>query len=159
MKRLLALVLFSSLMVSCGSSKVVRESRKEIKGYWSLEQITYSESGKFNVTIFNDTSAECMEGSSWRFIPNNNRGTYEIQNADCPTGVRNFIFDIQEVDANTGLYDFMLKPTDEKYKSSNNIGFRLRLAQMTTNSMQWEQTVSLEGKPFTIYMNFTKISD
>lgn len=159
MKKLLALLLFSTLLVACGSSKVVKESRKEIKGYWSLEEIAYSESGKFNVTIFNDTSSECMEGTSWRFIPNNNRGNYEVQNSDCPTGTRHFIFDIQEINSETGLYDFLLKPTDEKYKSGTNIGFRLRLAKMTSNSMQWEQTVSLEGEPFTIYMNFSKISD
>lgn len=159
MRKLLALFLLASLTISCGSSKVVKESRKEIKGYWSLDDISYSESGTFNVQLLNDTSTECFEGTSWRFIPNNNRGYYEVQNPDCPTGNRNFIFAIQEIDEQTGLYDFLLKPTDEKYKSANNIGFRLRLAQMSSNSMQWEQTVTLEGKPFTIYMNFSKISD
>ena len=159
MRKLLALFLLASLTISCGSSKVVKESRKEIKGYWSLDDISYSESGTFNVQLFNDTSTECFVGTSWRFIPNNNRGYYEVQNTDCPTGNRNFIFDIQEINEQSGLYDFLLKPTDEKYKSANNIGFRLRLAQMSNNSMQWEQTVSLEGKPFTIYMNFSKISD
>lgn len=159
MKRILTLLVFSALVLSCGTPKTVRESRKVIKGYWSLDDISYSEKGTFNVQIFNDTSAECFEGTSWRFIPNNNTGTYEVQNGDCPTGTRNFIFDIQAVDQNTGLYDFLLKPTDEKHKSATDIGFRLHLDQLTDTSMKWKQTVSLEGEPFTIFMNFSKISD
>jgi len=158
MKRVLALLLFSTLVFSCGP-KVVKESRKVIKGYWSLDDISYSESGKFNIQLLQDTSAECFMGSQWRFIPNNNTGTYSINNGDCPTGDRYFIFDIVQMNAETGLYDFMLKPTNEKYKSETNAGFRLNLVQLTETSMKWNQTVSLEGKPFTITMKFSKISE
>jgi hypothetical protein len=63
------------------------------------------------------------------------------------------------MDPTTGLYDFLLKPTDEKKKSADGRGFRLRLAKLNNNSMQWEQTVSLEGQPFTIYMNFSKLAE
>ncbi|MEZ4875212.1 MAG: lipocalin family protein [Flavobacteriaceae bacterium] len=158
MKKVAFVLLASFLAFSCGTPKTVQQSRKVIKGYWSLDNITYSEKGTYNVKLLNDTSKECFEGTSWRFIPNNNTGVYTVDNSNCPSGDRHFIFDIQEVDAN-GLYDFLLKPTDEKKKSENNVGFRLRLAQLSENSMKWEQTVSMEGKPFTITMNFSKISD
>lgn len=159
MKKLLTLSLIAVFFVSCGTPKAVQESRKIIKGYWNLDDISYSESGTFNVTLLNDTSKECFEGSTWRFIPNNNTGVYTIDNGNCPSGDRNFIFTIQEIDPTTGLYDFLLKPTNAKNKSENNTGFRLRLAQLGGNSMKWEQTVNLDGKPFTINMNFSKISD
>ncbi|MAY21803.1 MAG: lipocalin [Flavobacteriaceae bacterium] len=159
MRKLATLLVITLVAFSCGTPKTVQESRKVIKGYWSLDNITYSQSGTFNVQLLNDTSAECFEGSSWKFVPNNNRGTYTIDNGNCPTGDRNFIFVIQEVDPETGLYDFLLKPTDEKYKSETDVGFRLRLAQLTGSSMRWEQTVTLEGKPFTISMDFSKISE
>lgn len=159
MKKILILALIAVTAISCGTPKTVQESRKVIKGYWTLDNITYDSSGTFNVSLFNDTSAECFEGSNWRFIPNNNTGNYNIDNPNCPTGQRDFIFTIQEIDPTSGLYDFLLKPTNAKGKSETDVGFRLRLAQLNENSMRWEQTVSLDGKPFKINMNFTKIQD
>ncbi len=158
MKRIALLTFILAVAASCGP-KTVQQSKKVIKGYWSLDEITYSEQGTFNITMMRDTSKECFEGSSWRFIPNNNTGTYTINNGDCPTGDRYFIFTIQEIDPTTGLYDFLLKPTNEKKKSEDNTGFRYRLAKLSNSSMTWEQTVSLDGSPFTISMNFSKISE
>lgn len=155
MKKLLLLLLAIGL-VSCGTSKTVRTSKKVIKGEWTLNSITYSEAGTYNVNLLNDASKVCFEGSSWQFIPNNNTGVYTINNASCATGARNFVFTIQEIDPETGLYDFLLKPTDEKHKSETNQGFRLRLKALSEVDMQWQQTVSVDGKPFTITMNFKK---
>lgn len=160
MKKTILFLLLASMVISCGTPKTVIQSKKVIKGYWSLDLISYSEPGTFDVTLFNDVSKECFIGSTWRFIPNNNTGIYTITDASCvPTGDRNFNFTIQEIDATTGLYDFLLKPTDAKQKSTDNTGFRLQLIQLTETTMQWEQTVSVEGKPFKIYMNFNKINE
>lgn len=159
MKKILLLALIVATTISCGAPKTVQESKKVLKGYWSLDEISYNKSGTFNVTVFNDTSAECFEGSTWRFIPNNNTGRYSIENSDCPTGERNFIFTIVEIDPASGLYDFIIKPTDAKGKSEDKSGFRLHLAQLSENNMRWEQTVSLDGEPFKIKMDFSKIQE
>ncbi|MAP53829.1 lipocalin family protein [Altibacter sp.] len=159
MRKILVLAVFAAVAFACGTPKTVQESRKVIKGYWSLDEISYNKSGTFNVTLFSDTSKECFEGSTWRFIPNNNTGVYTINNGNCPSGDRNFIFDIQEMDPSSGLYDFLLKPTNAKGKSENSIGFRVRLSQLNESSMKWEQTVTLDGAPFKIYMNFSKIEE
>ncbi|MEP2937028.1 MAG: lipocalin family protein [Gilvibacter sp.] len=150
-----AILLLCLSFVSCGP-KVVRESKKVIKGDWKLSDISYSQSGNFNVMLLNDASKDCFQGSTWKFIPNNNTGTYSINSSDCPTGDRYFIFTIQEIDAQTGLYDFLLKPTNAKGKSETNKGFRLKLSALSDSAMQWQQTIILEGDPFTISMNFTK---
>ena len=156
MKQILFLLISISL-ISCGPSKTVRDSKKVIKGNWSLNTITYSKTGTYNVNLLNDASKTCFEGSTWQFIPNNNSGTYTINNPNCSTGERYFIFTIQEVDAATGFYDFLLKPTNEKHKSETNQGFRLELKNLSDYDMQWQQTVSVNGSPFTITMNFTKL--
>ncbi|GAA3560653.1 lipocalin family protein [Snuella lapsa] len=147
MKKII-LILLTIGIVSCGASKTVRDSKKSIKGDWTLSTITYSKTGKYNVTLFNDTTKDCFEGSSWKFIPNNNTGTYAINESSCSTGIRNFVFTIQEVNAKTGLYDFLLKPTNEKNKSENNQGFRLKLSSMSETDMQWEQTGDLAKSLF-----------
>lgn len=144
-------------MFSCGTSKTVRTSKKVIKGNWSLSSIDYSKTGDYNVTLFNDTTKDCFISSTWQFIPNNNTGLYAIINNDCSTGDRNFVFTIQEVDEASGLYNFLLKPTDGKGKSETNQGFKLKLKTLTDNNMQWQQTVTVDGVPFIINMNFTKL--
>ena len=155
MKKTLLLLITVSLF-ACGTSKTVRTSHKVIKGNWILNSITYSEKGTYNVSLLNDASKVCFEGSIWQFVPNNNTGIYNINNADCSTGARNFVFTIKEIDEQTGLYDFLLKPTDEKYKSVTNTGFRLNLSALSDTDMQWEQTVLVDGESFTITMNFNK---
>jgi hypothetical protein len=142
--------------VACGTSKTVRISKKVIKGDWTLNSVSYSKAGTYNVTLLNDASKVCFEGSTWKFIPNNNTGIYTINDTSCLTGDRNFVFTIQEINAETGLYDFLLKPTNEKGKSETNQGFRLSLASLSDTIMQWEQTVNVEGTAFTITMNFNK---
>ncbi|QXP60349.1 lipocalin family protein [Olleya sp. HaHaR_3_96] len=150
-------ILFLSLLFSCGTSKTVKESRKTIKGEWVINTISYSEAGTYKVSLFNDVSKTCFEQSTWRFIPNNNSGVYTINDSNCSTGERNFNFTIQEIDSATGLYNFLLKPTDAKGNSETNQGFRLTLAQLSETNMRWEQTLTVDGKPFTINMNFTKL--
>ena len=156
MKRILLLLITMGL-ISCGSSKTVRDSKKVIKGSWTLNTITYSQPGTYNVTLLNDVSKACFEGSTWQFVPNNNTGTYTIDNSNCTNGERYFVFTIQEIDEATGLYDFLLKPTNEKYKSETNQGFRLSLTQISETNMRWQQTVIVDGQSFTINMNFLKL--
>lgn len=153
----IVLILLTLSLVACGSSKTIRTSKKVIKGDWQLNTITYDKAGTYNIKLLNDASKACFENSTWKFIPNNNTGTYTIDDIECETGARNFIFTIQEVDEATGLYDFLLKPTDAKGKSETNSGFRLKLTSLSDTTMQWQQTVSVEGAPFTISMNFIKL--
>jgi len=159
MKKLIVLVVLAATFFACGSSsKVVKTSKKMIKGTWSLQEITYSDYGTFKITFFNDVKKDCLIGSNWNFVSNNNSGVYTIINENCLKGDRNFIFTIQEIDIETGLYDFLLKPVDAKKKSTDNKGYRLRLAQLSDTTMQWEQNASIDGKTFKINMNFVKVN-
>ncbi|WP_397444667.1 lipocalin [Polaribacter sp. R77954] len=151
MKKLLMLFLTFALF-SCGSSKNIKTKHKVIKGNWTLTQITFSKTGTYNVTFFNDTTKDCLEGSSWKFVPNNNTGVYTINDSDCNTGERDFIFVIQEVDAVSGYFDFMLKPKNSK----DNVGYRIDLKELTDTTMLWRQKIIVNGTPFLINMNFIK---
>ncbi|MFH4969148.1 lipocalin family protein [Gaetbulibacter sp. M240] len=155
MKKLMMILLTLSL-VACGASKTVRTAKKTIKGTWNLSNITYDRAGTYNIKLLDDASKTCFEGSDWQFIPNNNTGIYTISDSSCTSGERYFIFTIDEVDAQTGLYDFLLKPTNAKGRSETNEGFRIKLSSLTETSMQWQQTVMVDGSPFTISMNFIK---
>ena len=148
--------IISLLLLSCGASKTVKQSKKSIKGEWVLNSIITPKSGVYKVNLLKDTSKECFTGSNWQFVPNNNSGTYSIIYDGCPTGTRNFIFTIEDIDALTGYQSFLLKPTNEKKKSATNEGFKLQLISLSDSVMQWKETVLLDGKPFDILMNFSK---
>lgn len=159
MKRLVILFFAILLLISCGSSNVIQTSKKTLKGYWTLNNISYSEAGEYNVTLFNDVSSECLAGSTWRFIPNNNSGNYDVTSSDCTTGKRYFIWSIPNNNGSDTNYDILLKPTNEKLKSATNQGFRLQLSYLSDTDLQINQTVQVDGSPFTISMNFTKTSE
>lgn len=150
------LILLVASFASCGSSKVVKQSRKTLKGNWTLNQITYDRVGTYNVNLFNDGSKECMEGSTWRFIPNNNFGNYELSGVGCDTDKRYFVWAIPNNEGDEVNYEITIKPTDAKKKSTTNTGFRVNLAYLSDENLTMTQTVAVEGKPFKITMNFTK---
>lgn len=151
----LSLILSLIILGACAGTKTVRQSKKVIRGEWTLNAVTYSEDGLFTIKLLQDASKDCFEGSDWKFVGNNNRGNYNINKSGCVNGNRNFIFTVQDTESE-GIQDFLIKPTDEKYRSETNKGFRLTLTQLTDTYMQWQQTVNVEGRPFKINMNFTK---
>ncbi|WP_106793561.1 lipocalin family protein [Aquimarina sp. Aq78] len=156
-KLMLALVVV--LLASCNTTQqTVIAAKKTLKGEWSLDKISYDRQGIFDVNLYNDASAECFTGSVWKFIPNNNTGKYEVNQSSCvSTGARNFRFTIPKPEGN-GEYYFMFKPINEKKKSTNNnAGYRMLLDHLDDATMTWKMTVSLEGKPFVITMNFNKL--
>ena len=77
---------------------------------------------------------------------------------DCTAGERYFVWSIDDQNSTMNSFDFLLKPTDSKWNSTTgNQGFRINLVSLTETTMTWEQTVTLEGSPFVIRMNFTKL--
>lgn len=151
MKNLIVVAL-SLILFSCGATKNVRTKEKIIKGNWTLNKIVYSKTGDYKVTMFKDSPNECFEGSSWKFVPNNNTGSYTINSTNCVSGERDFIFVVQEIDAASGYYDFLLKPKNRENKE----GFRLQLTELSETTMQWKQYLNVNGTQFIINMNFTK---
>ncbi|RCW93427.1 lipocalin family protein [Winogradskyella arenosi] len=152
----LAILCLTVCFLACGASKTVRQSKKTIKGNWTLTSVSSSAIGDLKISLLNDAEKACFENSTWQFVPNNFTGTYTLSGINCPSEQRYFNFTIDEIDETTGLYDFLLKPTNAKGKSETNVGYRLELTALSETNMQWQQVVSLDGKPITITMNFSK---
>ena len=157
MKKLGITLLIVTLFVSCSLSKVEKSARKTVDGNWVLNSVSYDTQGVFNTQLFNDATASCYKDSQWFFRSNNSTGTYNITNADCSTGIRNFRWAANEIVKNTGEFDFTMKFTDDKNKDlDKNAGYRMNLKYLDDNSMQITQTIQFEGKPFNINLNFTR---
>lgn len=155
MKKILLLVLIL-FITSCGSSKVVRESEKNLKGNWILNNISSTVIGELKIKIFDNATRGCFIESNWEFIPNNNTGFYILSGVNCDVNKNYFKFSIDEVNQTTGFYDFMLKPTDKRGNSESDKGYRLELTSLNQTKMTLRHTVNFEGKPMTLTFNFTK---
>jgi len=149
-----------ALLMSCNLQQkaVVEQTKKTLKGEWSLDEISFDRDGIFEVTLYNDASVSCFSGSIWKFVSNNNTGKYMINQDKCTsTGARSFRFTIPTPDT-SGTYYFMFKPINEKKQSTNNnAGYRMALQQLEDTKMTWTMTTSLEGKPFVTTMIFNKL--
>lgn len=158
MKKFAVLILSMAFLVSCGTSKVVNEARRTMNGDWQLTSITYPGNDQnVQVSLLNDIPARCLEGSTWNFISNNNTGSIVSSGMNCDSETKFFIWSIDDSNAAMNSYDLMFKPTNADYKSeTGNRGYRINLTNLSEDQMVWEQTVSFEGKPFTIRMNFNK---
>lgn len=158
MKRILLLLTICSLFLSCGTSAVVKEAKGTIAGDWQLTSIDYGdEDEQLEVSLLDGISVACLEGSRWNFIRNNNTGSYVPDTAQCAEDPNFFIWSLAENEVPTKDFDLLLKPTNDNYKSTTgNTGYRIDLVRLTPEEMLWEQTITFEGEPFTIQMNFTK---
>ena len=99
MKKVLFLLMLGLAVVSCKtqgtiakSTQGTRQANKVIKGEWTLSSVTYNEKGKYEITLLNDTSKECFEGSYWKFVPNNYRGIYATQDAQEETVILSSLY-------------------------------------------------------------------
>lgn len=156
MKQCILLMLLASLVVACGATKKSKANQDLPTGTWSLSSITYDNSGQYTIKLFNDAMNNCLVGSTWRFSSNSNKGTYVINDTSCDSGKRYFDFTIDQTKQDTGLYDFLIKPTDANGNSATNAAFRTKMIYLTPSKMQWQQSTTVEGKPFVFKMNFVK---
>lgn len=157
--KFLAVITMFSLLSSCSLSKTERDARSTIDGTWILNTVDYESTGTFTSTLFNDTSASCFEGSKWFFRSNNSTGTYEIVNADCPTGVRNIRWAANEIGKDSGNYEFIMKMVDEKNKDiQKNAGYRMDLRYLDANTMTITETSEVDGSPIKIVLNFSRLT-
>lgn len=155
MKKNILLILIISL-ISCGTSKVVRESEKNLKGNWILNKVSSTVVGELKIKILGNSTRDCFIGSRWEFIPNNHTGFYILSGNRCALDENYFKFSIDEVNKTLGSYDFLLKPTDKRGNSESNKGYRLELTSLNQTTMTLKNTVNFEGKPMTLTFNFTK---
>lgn len=155
---ILTIIVITVLLISCSTSKELRNYNNSINGKWQLKSIiTEDIVGKVKVQLFNEADFNCFIASSWVFNNNNNRGTYTIfKNAnECAGITRNIRWTIDETAG--GVKVFQFKRLDENLKAlDDGNGFRCTIIQLDNNTMQLRSTINFENKPAGIIYNFVK---
>lgn len=156
-KRLFLVFIAAGILTSCSVSKAARQDRTVLSGNWILNSVSYQGGqGKFESVLFNDSDANCFEGSTWFFRNNNSTGSYILGNGSNCDGAERFIrWSVVERLGMSSQLQF--KFIDGKYRDiSGGLGYRLDIEQLTDQELRLTSDVTVEGQPLTVVYEFTK---
>jgi len=159
MKKLILLGVLAVLFASCKSTsatntKVDRRSQVAIKGNWTITSVTYPGSEYIKVNSFELADSRCFEGSTWKFISNNDKGEMALTKADCPT----FSSPIRWFVNKDGQFVLKILDAGEKAKKVRD-GYVLSIAAQTQETFQLVDKINVGGKITNVVYQFQKISN
>ena len=168
MKKTIALMMVVMLFFACKSAsnttstpaksepvantKLDKTSQVAIKGDWKITSVTYPGSNYFKVNSFQIADSQCMVGSTWNFISNNNKGNMSLTKSDCPAFSSPIVWSINK----DGV--FVLKIVEAGVKSKTvTEGYLLKVANQTEASFQLIDVIDVAGQKKDITYQFEKI--
>ncbi|MCG2611213.1 lipocalin family protein [Flavobacterium sp. SM15] len=146
-------VILSLLMIFVFSCKPTVDSRSQVnlKGKWTVTNVSYPGSEYFKATSFQIAESKCFVGSTWQFVSNNNTGTMTLN--QCTDFSSDIVWSI------TPEKEFTLKFIGEKAKARKvTQGFRLRIANQTGNSFQLIDKINVGGSVSDLVYQFEKVN-
>lgn len=147
----IALVLFSCKTTSVTNTKLDRPSEVAMKGNWVISSVTYSGSQYIKVNSFEIADSQCFEGSTWKFVSNNNKGNMALTKAGCSS----FSSPITWFVNKDG--QFVLKVLDAGIKAKKvREGYVLMVANQTESSFQLIDRIDVAGKMTDVVYQFQK---
>ncbi len=147
----MSMLLFACKTTSVTSSKLDRTSQVEIKGNWTISSVTYPGSEYIKVNSFQIADSKCFEGSTWKFISNNNKGQMALTKTDCPA----FSSPITWFVNREGQFILKILDAGEKAKKVRD-GYVFRLANQTAASFQLIDVINVGGQSKEITYQFEK---
>lgn len=160
MRKLILLGALAVLSFSCktpapaANVKIDRRAQVAIKGNWTITSVSYPGSEYIKVNSFQIADSKCFEGSTWKFISNNDSGQMALTNANCAafsSPIKWYINKDQQ---------FVLKILDAGIKAKKvRDGYILTLAGQTQESFQLIDKINVGGKITDVVYEFRKIND
>ena len=156
MRKLIALGMLAVFFAACKSTsatttKVDHKSQVEIKGNWTLTSVSYPGSDYIKVTSFDIADSKCFEGSTWKFISNNDKGEMALTKSGCPS----FTSPIRWFVNKDG--QFVLKVLDAGIKAKKvRDGYVLTVANQSEQSFQLLDKIDVGGKMTNVVYQFQK---
>ncbi|MDD3458018.1 MAG: hypothetical protein PHO74_00840 [Weeksellaceae bacterium] len=158
MKKFLFLGVVSMLILtSCAGSKVVVDNEKNMRGDWTITNVSFVgiDEAHVNAKVFDEADPKCYIGSDWHLVQNNNSGNYTMNGpGNCPGGTTNIKWFVSEEGGNV-YFNFKRIYDGEKPKNVLD-GYRLKITANDGSYMVMRQDISFEGKIIGINYSFSK---
>lgn len=158
MRKLVLLSMLTLFFVSCKSKSVTNtavdnKTERMMKGDWVISSVKYPGSEYIKVQSFNLADSQCFEGSNWKFISNNNKGTMALTKSDCPS----FSSPISWFVNKEGQFVLKVLNAGEKAKKVRD-GYILNMGNQTENSFQLIDKINVGGKTTDVVYQFEKLN-
>lgn len=147
----LSLVLFSCKSTSATDTKLNKGSQVAMKGNWVISSVSYPGSEVIKVNSFQLADSKCFEGSTWKFISNNNKGDMALTNYNCPA----FSSPITWFVNKDGQFVLKILDAGEKAKKVRD-GYILNVANQTQDSFQLIDKINVGGKMTDVVYQFQR---
>jgi curli biogenesis system outer membrane secretion channel CsgG len=156
MKKIILLVALSTALFACKTSSVTsgkldHKSEVAMKGNWVISSVSYPGSDYIKVSSFQIADSKCFVGSTWKFISNNNKGTMNLTDANCPA----FSSPITWFVNKEGQFVLKILDAGEKAKKVRD-GYVLGVANQTETSFQLVDRMDIGGKLTDVVYQFQK---
>lgn len=158
MKKLFLLSVFAVMFMSCKSTsvtntKVDNKTERLMKGNWVISSVSYPGSEYIKVTSFQLADSKCFEGSSWKFVSNNNKGDMALTKSGCAA----FSSPITWFVNKEGQFVLKVLSAGEKAKKVRD-GYVLNVANQTETSFQLIDKIDVGGKLTDVVYQFEKVN-
>ncbi len=156
MKKIFFLTAMSLMLFACKSSSVTdkkldRSAQVAIKGNWVISSVYYPGSEYIKVNSFQLADSKCFEGSTWKFVSNNNKGNMALTKFDCPA----FSSPITWFVNTDGQFILKVLDAGEKAKKVRD-GYILYLVNQTQDSFQLIDKINVGGKMTDVVYQFQR---
>lgn len=157
MKKAVLILLLAVAAVGCKSTsatntKLDNKAERNMNGDWTLTSATYPGSEYIRVITFGLADAKCFEGSSWKFVSNNNKGNMALAaSANCTA----FSSPITWFVNKDGQFVLKVLNAGEKARKVRD-GYVLTLANQTETSFQLVDKIEVGGKMTDVVYQFQK---
>ncbi|APA00011.1 MULTISPECIES: lipocalin family protein [Flavobacterium] len=149
----IALALFSCKTSSVTATKLDRGIQTGIKGNWVISSVSYPGSEYIKVNSFQLADSKCFEGSTWKFVSNNNKGTMALTKYDCPV----FSSPITWFVNSNGEFVLKILDAGEKARKVRD-GYVLQVANQTESSFQLVDRIDVGGKLTAVVYQFQRVN-
>ncbi len=161
MNKYLTIALFVLIFFSCKSKAPTtsqtpgldRSSQSGIKGNWQITNVTFPGSEYLKVNSFQIADSKCFIGSTWNFIPNNNKGSVNLNSVGCPSFSSPIVWSISK----DGSFGLKFVASGVKSKSVTQ-GFILKMANQTGTSFQLIDVINVGGQNKDVVYQFEKMN-
>ena len=147
------ILLFGCKSKSVTSTKLDRNSQAGMKGNWVINSVTYPGSEYIKVNSLQIADSKCFEGSTWKLVPNNNKGNMALTNTNCASFSSPITWFINKEG------QFVLKVLDADIKARKvREGYILKVANQTATSFQLIDKIDVGGKMTDVVYQFQKVN-
>lgn len=132
------------------ATRLDRGTQFALKGNWTLAKVVYPGDDYIKINAFDLADSKCFVGSQWKFISNNNKGEFALNQGNCPAYSSLITWFINDEGK------FVMKILDESKAKKVKEGYVFTVANVTDSAFELIDSVNVGGKTVQVVYQFVR---